>query len=426
MKFGRRSLLIGAAAIGAGALVTRPLWYASGAAVEPQSLRIPALLDARALANSVSLEVQAGNTEFFPGRASPTLGYNGGHLGPTIRVNRGDDVEIAVTNRLAEDTTVHWHGLLAPAELDDGPHQLIKSSSTWRPRLPVRQPAATLFYHAHVHGRTGAQVYSGLAGVLIVTDNEERALGLPSEYGVDDLPLVFQDRLFEDGLMVLPEGMMTVMQGRRGNTTLVNGTPNAGLSAALQTAPDTNLPMMMGQGSRVWNLARNITGGGDEVVLRFEPTGQQDPAAPLGRLVSRQSVNAYQATKRRQFVLGMGMGGMMGGGIGSSAGMTINGRPFEMGRIDERVALGDTEIWEISGEMMSHPFHFHGVQSEVLSRNRGKPIARDAGIRDTVLVREPVELLVRFTQPAVRAPFMYHCHILEHKDDGMMGQFATT
>ncbi len=227
MKLSRRSAIIGAAAIGAGALVTRSLWYSSGAAGEPQSLRIPALLDARALANSVSLEVQAGNTEFFPGIMSPTLGYNGGHLGPTIRVNRGDDVEIAVTNRLAEDTTVHWHGLLVPAELDGGPHQVIKSGSTWRPRLPVRQPAATLFYHPHVHGRTGAQVYSGLAGILLVTDDEERALGLPSEYGVDDLPLVFQDRLFEDGLMVLPEGMMTAMEGRRGNTTLVNGTPNA-------------------------------------------------------------------------------------------------------------------------------------------------------------------------------------------------------
>ena len=492
MKLNRRSLLAGAAVIGAGAFVTRSLWDASGAAGEPQSLRIPDLLDARKLANSVSLEVQAGNTEFFPGRASKTQGYNGSYLGPTIRVNRGDEVEIAVTNALKEDTTVHWHGLLIPAELDGSPHQLIQPGTTWRPRLPILQPAATLFYHPHVHGRTGAQVYSGLAGLLVVTDDEERALGLPSEYGVDDLPLVLQDRLFEDGQLVLPEGMMTTMQGRRGNTTLVNGTPNpfarvpgrlvrlrlvngsnarifdlsfddqrtfhwiaseGGLleepiqmrsltlapgeraeilvdfsddrRVALRTAPDTNLPMMMGPGSRVRSLATEIFGGGDEVVLHFEPTGRQDPALPPSRLISRQGVNASQATKRRRFVLGMGMGGMMGGGMGSGGGMMINGRSFEMNRIDEQVALGDTEIWEISGEMMSHPFHIHGVQFEVLSRNGGKPIARDAGMRDTVLVREPVELLVRFTQPAVKAPFMYHCHILEHEDNGMMGQFVT-
>lgn len=78
--------------------------------------------------------------------------------------------------------------------------------------------------------------------------------------------------------------------------------------------------------------------------------------------------------------------------MGSGGGMHINGRPFDMDRIDERVPLGDTEIWEISGQMMSHPVHIHGVQFEVLSRDGGKPIPRDAGLRDTVLVRDPVEL----------------------------------
>ncbi len=490
MSLSRRSVLAGASAVGAGALVARALWNASGAAAEPQPLRIPDLIDARKHANSVSLQVQAGTTEFFPGRASRTLGYNSSHLGPTLRVHRGDDVEIAVTNALKEDTTVHWHGLLIPAELDGSPHQLIRPGATWRPRLPIRQAAATLFYHSHAHERTAVQVYSGLAGVLLVSDEEERALGLPSEYGVDDLPVVLQDRQFEDGQLVLPEGMMTHMMGRRGNTTLVNGTPNAmarvpgrlvrlrlvngsnarifdltfgdqrtfhwiaseggllekpiqvrsltlapgeraeilvdfsdGRSVALQSAPDTNLPMIMGPMARVRNL-----GAGNEVVLRFEPVaGDQGPGVVPGRLIARQRGDASQATNHRRFVLNMGMGGMMmGGRMGSGGGMFINGRPFEMDRIDERVRLGDTEIWEISGEMMSHPVHIHGVQFEVLSRNGGKPIVRDAGLRDTVLVRDPVELLVRFTQPAVKAPFMYHCHILEHEDNGMMGQFMTT
>ena len=85
MKLSRRSVLAGAAAVGAGALVTRTLWNPSGAAAEQQVLRIPALLDARKHANSIALQVQAGNTEFFPGRTSRTLGYNGSHLGPTLR-----------------------------------------------------------------------------------------------------------------------------------------------------------------------------------------------------------------------------------------------------------------------------------------------------------------------------------------------------
>ncbi len=494
MKLSRRSLLAGAAVIGAGAVVARSLWHAPEAPAEPQALRIPDLLDARRQGHSVALQVQAGNTEFYPGRASRTLGYNGSYLGPTLRVHRGDDVEIAVTNTLKEDTTVHWHGLLIPAELDGGPHQLIRPGATWRPRLPIRQAAATLFYHSHVHERSGVQVYSGLAGLLLVSDDEERALGLPSEYGVDDLPLVLQDRQFEDSRLVLPEGMMAIMQGRRGNTTLVNGTPNAvtrvpgrlvrlrfvngsnarifdlsfgdqrafhwiasegglleepievrsltlapgerveilvdfanGRPVALETAPDTNLPMMMGPMARGRNFATEIFGVGDEVVLRFEPVvSDPRPGVVPGRLIARQRVDASQATRRRRFVLSMGMGGMMGGRMGSGGDMFINGRPFEMDRIDERAPLGDTEIWEISGEMMSHPVHIHGVQFEVLSRDGGKPTLRDAGVRDTVPVRGPVELLVRFTQSAIKAPFMYHCHILEHEDNGMMGQFVTT
>ena len=497
MKISRRSALAGIAAVGAGALIARPLWDASGATAQSQPLRIPALLDARKQGQSLSLQVQAGATEFFPGRASQTLGYNGSYLGPTLRVNRGDDVEIAVTNTMKEDTTVHWHGLLIPAELDGGPHQLIQPGVTWRPTLPIRQPAATLFYHSHVHGRTGIQVYSGLAGVLLVTDEEERALGLPAEYGFDDLPLVLQDRQFEEARLVPPNGMMAIMTGRRGNTNLVNGTPNAiarvpgrlvrlrlvngsnarifdlsfddrrsfhwiasegglleepielrsltlapgervevlvnfsdGRHVALQTAPDTNLPMMMGPLARGRSFGNEIFGTGNEVVLRFEPFASDAGSAIVPRrLIARQRIDSAQVKKRRRIALnmGMGMGGMMGGRMGSSGGdMTINGRSFDMNRIDERVALGDTEIWEVSGEMMSHPFHIHGVQFEVLSRNGNKPTTRDAGARDTVLVQDPVELIMRFTQPAVKAPFMYHCHILEHEDNGMMGQFVTT
>ena len=119
----------------------------------------------------------------------------------------------------------------------------------------------------------------------------------------------------------------------------------------------------------------------------------------------------------------MGMGGMMGSGSGGG-GLTINGKPFDMNRIDETVKLGSTEIWEVSGEMMRHPIHIHGVHFDVLTRGGGQPDVLDQGPRDTVLVKEPVELLIRFDQPAKSAPFMYHCHILEHEDNGMMGQFS--
>ena len=497
MKITRRSFFFGtaaAAAIGAGGVyAARAIWPAGASELQP--LRVPPLLDAREQGQSISLTVQSGSTEFFAGRASQTLGYNGQYLGPTIRMHRGDDVQMAVTNALGEDTTVHWHGMLVPAQVDGGPHQLISPGDTWRPVLAVRQPAATLFYHPHVHGKTGEQVYRGLAGVLLIADDAERALGLPSEYGVDDLPLVLQDRQFENGRMVLPTGMMTSMQGRRGDTLLVNGTPNAvarvpsrmvrlrfvngsnariydlsfddgrafqwiateggllaapvplrslelapgqraeilvdfsdGRKATLLTEPDTNASMMGGMGGigRLRGTVADALSGGKASVLAFDP--EKGNARPAGspvpsRLSSVERVDASRAVKHRRFRLNMGMGGGgMGGGMG---GLSINGQAFNLSRIDERVRLGDVEIWEVSGETMAHPFHIHGVHFEVLRRGGATPSVREQGLRDTVLVKDSVELLVRFTQPAVKAPFMYHCHILEHEDGGMMGQFAT-
>lgn len=113
----------------------------------------------------------------------------------------------------------------------------------------------------------------------------------------------------------------------------------------------------------------------------------------------------------------------MRGGMGM---LGINGRTFDMGRVDEQVRLGDIEVWEVSGDMMAHPFHIHGVHFEVLSRNGSAPGIRDQGLRDTVVAQGPVELLVKFTQTAMASPFMYHCHILEHEDNGMMGQFSVS
>ena len=193
--------------------------------------------------------------------------------------------------------------------------------------------------------------------------------------------------------------------------------------------------MMMGGMGRLREGLAGAFSGGRQPVLAFETGDAAGAAAALpARLSERARPDASRAVKRRRFVLNMGVGGMMGsgmgrmrgGGMGSGMGVgAINGRAFDMNRIDERVRLGDVDIWEVSGEMMAHPFHVHGAHFQVLSRAGRPPEVRDQGMRDTVLVKDPVELLVRFTQPAVKAPFMYHCHILEHEDNGMMGQYVT-
>jgi blue copper oxidase len=483
MVVSRRALLAGAGILGTGAvaLALRPLRI-DERSEGLQPLKMPQLIDARAQGKSFSLDIQSGLTQFFPGRLSSTLGYNGTYLGPTIRVRRGDSIQAAIRNSLDEVTTVHWHGLLVAGPLDGGPHQPISPGETWRPLLPIDQPAATLFYHAHLHGTTAEQVYRGLAGVLIVQDDDEQRLGLPSEYGVDDLPLMLQDRQFENDILVVPSDMMTMMQGRRGDTILVNGTPNA-----LARVPSrlVRLRLVNGSNARIYDLRfedsrafhwiasegglldrpvelrsirlapgqraellvdfsdgrsvglltaadSNLTGMGmmqmdgpdaaaGRPFLHFQPIASTNGLARIpAKLTSRLPAVSAPGGKRRKFVLEMAMGGM-GAGMGSLA---INGRTFDIGRTDERVRLGDREIWEVSGQTMAHPFHVHGVHFQVLSRNGGPPDVLDQGLRDTILVKEPTELLIHFTEPTQGTPYMYHCHILEHEDNGMMGQFS--
>ncbi|MGV8840135.1 MAG: multicopper oxidase domain-containing protein [Bauldia sp.] len=103
----------------------------------------------------------------------------------------------------------------------------------------------------------------------------------------------------------------------------------------------------------------------------------------------------------------------------------INGRPFDMARIDFAVGSNTTERWIVGGEMMGHPFHVHGARFKVLRDNGGEPRPENLGWKDTVFVDGELELLVQFRDEATSAtPFMFHCHVLEHEDRGMMGQFT--
>jgi blue copper oxidase len=156
------------------------------------------------------------------------------------------------------------------------------------------------------------------------------------------------------------------------------------------------------------------------------------------------SPDIKSAVEWRTFVLdpmmgmmGMNMPGMraMGGpesrtarstGIDRSPQMMgINGRSFAMSRVDVTAKLGTSEIWEIASAAMAHPFHIHGASFRILSNNGRKPSAHTSGWKDVVLVEDRAEILVNLNNPASpKMPFMYHCHILEHEDRGMMGQFA--
>jgi len=136
--------------------------------------------------------------------------------------------------------------------------------------------------------------------------------------------------------------------------------------------------------------------------------------------------NSERAVRRRQFLLDSGIcGGQRPTEMGSLPGMCINGKTHDLERIDVETKLGTLEVWEIVSRGMAHPFHMHGASFRILALSGAPPPAHLTGWKDVVLVEDQAELLVAFNHPATQEhPFMYHCHILEHGDAGMMGQYV--
>jgi FtsP/CotA-like multicopper oxidase with cupredoxin domain len=174
------------------------------------------------------------------------------YLGPVIRARTGQKVRIRFTNDVAEETIVHWHGLHVPAEMDGHPRYVIAPGESYIYEFEVRNRAGTYWYHPHPHGITGPQVYGGLAGLFLVSDDEEKAAGLPA--GEYDIPLVIQDRAFDarNQLVYLSGHRMEQMTGFLGDWILVNGQPDFSLPVASRAY---RLRLLNGSNSRIYKLA---------------------------------------------------------------------------------------------------------------------------------------------------------------------------
>ena len=164
-------------------------------------------------------------------------------------------------------------------------------------------------------------------------------------------------------------------------------------------------------------------------VTRFEPTATSTAFKELPtRLTEAAPVNPASAVRRRQLVLNSGLCATRtetGRHAEMASLIGINGKPFDIGRIDIETKLGTTEVWQITSIGMAHPFHVHGALFRVLSIEGEPPPAHLAAWKDTLLVEDKAELLVAFDRPAMRThPFMFHCHILEHEEAGLMGQYV--
>jgi FtsP/CotA-like multicopper oxidase with cupredoxin domain len=482
-----RATLGALAAIGAGALVAISLAGCGLVGAAPVStvgrvdfdtpLAIPPLAESSVDADGTrvfSLDAQAGSTEFEPGEPSTTWGFNGSYLGPTLVAKRGEHVRVDVTNSLEEPTTVHWHGMHLPAEMDGGPHQMVEPGASWSPEWDIDQPAATLWYHPHPHGETEDQVARGLAGMFIVQDDAEAALDLPREYGVDDIPVIVQDTGFSaEGEQESPQRGYA---GGLGDELLVNGTrgpyldvsdelvrlrllnastarsyaftwsdgrpmqliatdggllessveldhvrlsPGERAEVLLRVSPGETVVLQSRMTPEIAGLVAPVAsanGGTDSFdVLEVRAADRLDaaPAVPE-RLSIVPAFDEAQVATTRRFVL--------------SDSFEINGHEMDMDRIDETVTVDTLERWIVENDTeVPHSFHVHDVQFQIASIDGAAPPPELAGWKDTIFAEPQTEyeLLMRFedyTDPDT--PYMYHCHLLWHEDQGMMGQFA--
>ncbi|HIB3264509.1 TPA: multicopper oxidase CueO [Citrobacter youngae] len=217
----RRDFLKYSVALGVASAL--PLWSRTAFAADRPALPIPDLLTADA-SNRIQLIVKAGQST-FAGKTATTWGYNGNLLGPAVKLNTGQAVSVDIHNQLAEETTLHWHGLEIPGEVDGGPQGVIPAGGKRSVTFTPAQRAATCWFHPHQHGKTGRQVAMGLAGLVLIEDDEIRKLLLPKQWGIDDVPVIIQDKQFSaDGQINYQLDMMTAAVGWFGDTLLTNGT----------------------------------------------------------------------------------------------------------------------------------------------------------------------------------------------------------
>lgn len=407
------------------------------------------------------------SVEIIPGLQTDILGYEGLTPGPTIMVDSNQEVIVRQINETNVRTTTHLHGGHMPAGNDGHPVDYVDPGTAKDYYYTNKQVPATLWYHDHTNDLTGDQVYAGLAGFYLMSDDYERSLGLPS--GDHEVAIVIQDRTFAaDGSLIYRDNIM----GELGDTILVNGTPypyfevgtaryrfrilngsnarryNLRLSngarfvqigsdgglleapvtrASLDIAPAERLDVIIDFGSASVGdqiILENTAGsGGTAQIMRFDVVRvEDDPSVIPSFLRPIERLDPAAAVQTRRWVFGM---------QGGPKPWVINGQPYEETRVDAFPRVGTTEIWELVNRTgMMHPVHIHDIMWQILDVNGQPPAPEDAGWKDTFKVPPmgTVRVIGRFDDYVgdpneITTAYMMHCHILEHEDHAMMTQF---
>lgn len=440
------------------------------AAANGTPLPVPPLLESRR-GQPLFLTLQRSHWSFSgdTSNKAPVWGINGIYLGPTIRVWSGDDVKLIYSNRLNEPVAMTVAGLQVPGPLMGGAPRMMSPGTDWAPVVPIRQAAATCWYHANTPNRMAPHVYNGLAGMWLIEDSISKSLPLPNHYGVDDFPLIIQDKRLDNfgapaydppgsggfvGDTLLVNGvqsplvevsrgwvrlrLLNASNSRRYQLTLSDGRPlqviasDQGFLPApvavqqLSLAPGERREILvdMSQGNevsisagvaativeRLRGLFEPSTILTSTTVVTLRPTGMLPLVTdnlPM-RLVADQILDGIPS-RTRELRLGDSLPG-------------INGAIWDMTRIDIQAQQGSFERWIIHADI-PQSFHIEGVMFLVKSVNGAQPMGEDRGWKDTVWVDGDIELLVMFPQASSQHfPFVYHSQTLEMADRGSAGQ----
>ena len=427
---------------------------------------------------------------------------------PILRVKQGEQLQATLHNELNQETIIHWHGMHLNWKNDGHPSQVVGRGESYTYDFTVKNRGGTYWYHPHPHGLTGLQVVMGLAGLLIVEDENDRSLrdALDLELGMTELPLVIQDRRLDRAGNVLYDlNHMEGFLGYHGDSIMSNYLVNASLDVETRIY---RLRILNGSNSRTYRLAFTeerrrlpfhvigVDGGfleepreaaevflspgerldllvdfsqfskGDTVFLRsleFDPMIQ--PMGMMGRGMmggfslppgAPFPVTRFEVKKKVSYdrkipsrlsdvpVIEPGKARVREFRLGHSMMQwLINDHSFQMMQVVEEVNRGETEIWEIRNSRASqpHPMHIHGFSFKVLERigspsqvralavdNSGRQV-NDFGMKDTVLVwpGETVRIAIDFTHgfPGEQL-YLFHCHMLEHSDRGMMVNYRVS
>lgn len=422
------------------------------------------------IANTVEVTITASPTRLtlVPGRSSSAFAYNGRVPGPTLEVREGDRVIVHFRNNLDEATTIHWHGLHIPITSDGSPYYPVQPGGQYDYVFTIPAgTAGTYWYHPHPDHRTGYQIAKGLYGAVIVRSSKDP---LPASLH-ENLLILADNRFSADGSIDLPgadtpQGTKDRENGREGDILFVNGlvTPtlkirsgevqrwriinasaarvyrlaipghtflHVGSDGGLFEKPIAATEILVAASERVEILVRGNGYPGSKTTLQTLPYDRYIPQTkPVDWNTTRDLLTLEYSTQKPlpemripsvlRAVLPLDTSKVTAvREISLSQGM-INGRVMDMNRVDIHAPLGATEIWQVENLVgMDHPFHLHGFQFQVIDRN-GVPEPYRSW-KDTVNVpkHETVRFVVRYDD--FPGKWMFHCHILDHEDHGMMG-----